>query len=384
MLAITRQERGRMIVEKSDQIQRIDECKYRVASQSGKGFYAVVKKGGNWACKCPDHIYREIKCKHIWAVELSLAVRKAVQAHVIQPVTVAQVCVFCKSENIVRDGLRHNKVGDIQIWNCRTCSKHFTINLGFEKMRANPRAITSAMQLYFTGESLRNVQKFLRLQGVQVSHVAVYKWIQKYVALMAKYLEQIQPQVSDTWRADELFLKVRGNTKYLFAMLDDETRFWIAKEVTDAKNTSDVRPLFQQARATAGKKPMTLITDGAHNFHLAYMKEYWTQKGPKTQHIRRIRFQDVRSNNKMERFNGEIRDREKVMRGLKKTDTPIISGYQIYHNYMRPHEALDGKTPAEVAGIKVEGQDKWLTLIQNASHPPTVNSSKNPVHPPKT
>ncbi len=69
----------------------------------------------------------------------------------------------------------------------------------------------------------------------------------------------------------------------------------------------------------------------------------------------------------MERLNGEIRDREKVMCGLKKTDTPILTGYQIFHNYMRPHEGLDGKTPAELAGITVEGQNKWLTLIQNAS-----------------
>lgn len=69
----------------------------------------------------------------------------------------------------------------------------------------------------------------------------------------------------------------------------------------------------------------------------------------------------------MERFNGEVRDREKVMRGLKREDTPIITGYQIYHNYVRPHEALKGKTPAEACGIKIEGKDKWLTLIQNAS-----------------
>lgn len=50
------------------------------------------------------------------------------------------------------------------------------------------------------------------------------------------------------------------------------------------------------------------------------------------------------NNNKMERINGEIRDREKVMRGLKEKDTPILQGMQIYHNFMRPHEALKGKT----------------------------------------
>lgn len=68
----------------------------------------------------------------------------------------------------------------------------------------------------------------------------------------------------------------------------------------------------------------------------------------------------------MERMNGEVRDREKVMRGLKKPDTPILTGYQIFRNYIRTHEALDGKTPAEMAGVKTEGH-KWLTLIQNAN-----------------
>jgi hypothetical protein len=55
------------------------------------------------------------------------------------------------------------------------------------------------------------------------------------------------------------------------------------------------------------------------------------------------------------------------MRGLKKPDTPVLSGYQIYYNYFRPHEALKGKTPAEKYGIVIEGENKWKTLIENAS-----------------
>ena len=86
-----------------------------------------------------------------------------------------------------------------------------------------------------------------------------------------------------------------------------------------------------------------------------------------TQHIRDIRFNGQVHNNKMERINGEIRDREKVVRGIKKEDSPIIAGLQIYHNYVRPHMALEGKTPSEVAGIRVKGKNKWITLIQNAS-----------------
>ena len=34
---------------------------------------------------------------------------------------------------------------------------------------------------------------------------------------------------------------------------------------------------------------------------------------------------------------------------------------------MRPHESLIGETPAEKCSIKIEGENKWLTLIQNTS-----------------
>lgn len=76
------------------------------------------------------------------------------------------------------------------------------------------------------------------------------------------------------------------------------------------------------------------------------------------------------NNNKMERFNGELRDREKVTRNLKKPDTPILVGMQIYHNFIRPHMALAGKTPADLAGIDIQGENKWLTIIQNAKRLP--------------
>ncbi|MGP8070501.1 MAG: hypothetical protein ACLP5V_11485 [Candidatus Bathyarchaeia archaeon] len=46
------------------------------------------------------------------------------------------------------------------------------------------------------------------------------------------------------------------------------------------------------------------------------------------------------------------------MRTLEKTDTPILSGMQIFHNYIRPHMDLEDKTPAEVAGIQIEGENK--------------------------
>jgi len=366
---LSREEKGRIIAEKPNQIVTEGKRFYRVNSQSGHGMYHVTRKeNGGWLCDCPDHVYREVRCKHIIAVQISTELRNKVRENVvIQPVTIA-ACLFCRSSNLKKFGLRHNKYGDIQRYLCAECHKTFSLNLGFERMKHNPQAITTAMQMYFSGESLRNTAKTLRLIGAQVSHQTIYNWIRKYTVLMEKYLDKITPQVSDTWRADELFLKVRGNMKYLYALMDDQTRFWIAQEVADTKYSADIRPLFKQAKAIARKNPKTLITDGAPNFHEAFMDEYWTSKlATRPEHIRDITLDGERHNNKMERMNGEIRDRERVMRTLEKPASPILTGYQLFHNYIRPHMALKGKTPSEMAGVTIEGENKWLTLIQNAS-----------------
>jgi len=358
-----REQRGMQIAQQENQIKRIDENTYTVKSQSHDGEYHISKVCGEWICECPDNKYRHVTCKHIHAVLFSQSLRAEVAVSKVIAEINVKACQYCGSSDIVKDGVRHNKHGDLQIYLCRSCGHNFTINLGFERMRATPQIITSAMQLYFTGESLRNVQKFLRLQGVKVSHVAILKWIKKYIRLMDNYLEKIKPNVSDTWRADELYVKIKGNMKYLFAMMDDETRFWIAQEVADTKLKHDARVLFHSAIRVTGKQPKTLITDGLRSYAIACDQVF----DDDIKHIRHITLQGDRNNNKMERLNGEIRDREKTMRGLKRRRTPILSGYQIFHNYIREHEGLNGKTPAEACGIIIEGKNKWKTLIQNAS-----------------
>ncbi len=364
-----RQEKGKAIALKSDLI-RLSDYHYKVHSQTTKREYDVIKVNDKWVCNCADHIYRHVCCKHAHAVEFSLKLRQQVREEnelVIEPINTSR-CPTCLSEKIVKDGIRHNKYGDIQRFSCKNCHKRFVVNLGFEKMRATPQAITSAMQLYFTGESLRSVQKFLTLQGVEVSHQTVLNWITKYTKLMKAYLDKITPQVGDAWRADEVFVKVKGNMKYLFALMDDETRFWIAKEVADRKEGHDASGLFKQAKEVAKTKPKVIITDGLKSYGEAYRKEFWEiNREKRTLHIEHIRMSGDMNNNKMERMNGEFRDREKVVRGIKKDNSVIFDGYQMFHNYLRPHMGLDGLTPAEKCGIRIEGNNKWITLIQNAS-----------------
>jgi hypothetical protein len=85
---------------------------------------------------------------------------------------------------------------------------------------------------------------------------------------------------------------------------------------------------------------------GSH-FHTAVKNAYRREHDAlAVRHIRHVRMSGDLNNNKMERFNGEVRDREKIVRGVKKQNSPLLKGYQICHNYMRPHMALEGKTPS--------------------------------------
>jgi len=164
-----RELRGQQIAQKNNQITRVDEEHYQVKSQSRSIIHNIISTEFGWICSCEDHTIRKVQCKHIHAVEISLSIRKEVKTNVILEQVQSNHCIHCDSENFIKWNVRHNKNQDIQVYKCKDCSKYFSINLGFEGMHASPQVITSAMQLYFTGESLRNVQKFikLRVEGVE-------------------------------------------------------------------------------------------------------------------------------------------------------------------------------------------------------------------------
>jgi len=139
--------------------------------------------------------------------------------------------------------------------------------------------------------------------------------------------------------------------------------YWLASDIADNKFHHNTDNLLELTKKQAGKNPRIFITDGLQ----AYMKSSKKVFGKDTNHVRHIHLKGDMNNNKMERLNGTIRDREKVFRGLKKMDTPIIEGMRVYYNFTKKHGALKGKTPSEEALIKVDGKNKWKTIISNAS-----------------
>ena len=71
--------------------------------------------------------------------------------------------------------------------------------------------------------------------------------------------------------------------------------------------------------------------------------------------------------NTQERLNGKFADRFRSARGINREDSLIFRITIIHHNFIKPHGGIGGRTPAEATGIEIRGQDKWLTLIQNAA-----------------
>ena len=153
-----------------------------------------------------------------------------------------------------------------------------------------------------------------------VTHQTVLNWAERFGSLMGQYLDSLMPLVGELWRTDEVYLRIRGDRKYLFAMLDADTRYWIARQVATHKGTDDVRPMFRKARKVAGKMPSKLISDGAPNFAVAHHDEYAPRNflWKDSVHESHIRMDGDTNNNQMESFNGNtLRMREKVVRGSR-------------------------------------------------------------------
>jgi transposase InsO family protein len=84
--------------------------------------------------------------------------------------------------------------------------------------------------------------------------------------------------------------------------------------------------------------------------------------------IRSVSVRNEGFNSKVELLNGSVRDREVVMRSMdhKELAQTLMEALRIYHNYIKPHQGLDGKTPAEASGIRIEGKNKWKALFENS------------------
>jgi len=368
-----REIRGLAILAMGSQIKRIDASTYRVKSQSGNGWYLVARKGLEWSCECLDHVNRNVVCKHIYAVELSQTLRQRVVSENLGIEEICgpeKVCKRCGSSHIIKQGIRRNKMENAQRFLCKGCGYKFVVKeSGFHKMKNQPKIVTLALDLYFKGISYRKIVDHLKqFYGIKVSHVAIIKWVRKYTQLMKGYTDSLTPQTSGIWHTDEMAINIKGEYNWLWNVMDHETRFLLASQISQKREVKDARNVFQNAKKVANGKPQIMVTDGLRAYDEAFKKEFFTLRNPRVKHIRKPRFVDKANNNMIERMQGSIRERDKVLRALKnREENQLINGFRLYYNFIRPHQALNGLTPAEMANLNLNlEQNKWLSLIKQS------------------
>jgi putative transposase len=157
---------------------------------------------------------------------------------------------------------------------------------------------------------------------------------------------------------------VSGRKYWLFDVIDQKTRFLLASRLTPTRATKDAALVMNEAKRRAGKSPKRILTDKAG----AYVNAVDLVFGSETKHVQSSPFvETVDSTNIIERFQGTLKERTKVVRALKKPQTVVIEGFLVFYNYFRPHESLGGKTPSEVAKVSNFPFKNWLDVVKSQS-----------------
>jgi len=359
-----RMTRGMDILE-NKKISENEDGSFSVPSQTGTSIYAVKLLGQTWACTCPDFEFRQIEaCKHIFAVKMFIAATVYLKEEPKPKVFAedAMPCARCGSIKVIHYGKRGAK----QVYFCKDCKRKFGEQSLLKKVQFTPELITLTLDLYFSGLSLRKVARNVSDHlNIDVGYTTIYSWIHRYVPMIAEYVNALTPELSKEWHADELFVKVRGGSEYkgnksmgfLWNIMDRQTRYLIASKVSKLRDTDGAVAAFKEAMKNMhGKTPDVVYTDSLRSYYKAI------PEGVK--HVRNCGVgKPHETNNRIERMNGTLRERTKVQRGWKKMDTPLSEGQRIQYNFVKPHMALEGKTPANAAGIDVKG---WKELLGNA------------------
>jgi len=189
---------------------------------------------------------------------------------------------------------------------------------------------------------------------------------------MNNYVNQFKPELSEAWHLDEQNIKVKGKWLWSWNCLDEGTRFMIANAITEKRNVNDARQVLQNALNNVEDAPEFLITDGLRAYEKAVKKEFGTRSREEfaVKHVRAKSLRERRQNNNLiERFHETFRERDKVMRGFKSkvSAKELTEGFRTYYNFIRPHQALNGLTPSQVANIQLNlDRNKWLSLLKRS------------------
>lgn len=274
-------------------------------------------------------------------------------------------CKNCGSLDVVRNGRRESG----QRYLCRECGCGFLRNGRFKRTYTDPCIISTALSLYNDGLSFEKVSRHLQEDfNHKASKVAIWKWAVKYSQLVDEMLRDLLPGSSGILEADETVVTVRGRKKWFWDAIDPMTRYVVATHISTGRDTTQAIKFMREIEKRS-ERPKIIITDGLQSYRDALNRVFYSRYADRRVAHDRSPGLKAGNKNKIERFHSTLKGKYHAMRGLKNAETgyALLKGFIIQYNFRRKHEALDGRTPAEVSGINLPFEDGWANLIDWAT-----------------
>ena len=232
----------------------------------------------------------------------------------------------------------------------------------FKRMRYPVHVILMVLSMFYLGKnSFRNIALILRtVMNIQVSHTTVSNWCTRFAPLFQNIAIGLIPALnfnSDEWHADETVVKIQGVKHYLWLIVDAETRFVLGFHLSPHRDSPQAFTLLDSVKHLG--KPQAIVTD-RYSAYKVPVKAFGD-----VQHIRVQSFGDDITNNLIECFNKQFKAWYKTKQGFSSFTSAnnLISMFVFFHNFARPHSALNGLTPAQCAGLELSIKRKRELLL---------------------
>ena len=182
-----------------------------------------------------------------------------------------------------------------------------TPSLPYKGFRFPQEIISHAVWLYFRFSlSYRDVEELLAERGIIVSYETIRQWSRKFGQTYANQLRRRRARPGDTWFLDEVFLKINGETHYLWRAVDQEGNV-LDILVQSRRNKAAAKKFFRKLLKGCQYVPRVLITDKLGSYEAATREVM-----PSVEHRRHRRL-----NNRAENSHQPTRQRERTMRRFK-------------------------------------------------------------------
>jgi len=229
---------------------------------------------------------------------------------------------------------------------------HLAPRSAFAGYRFPPEVITLAVRWYLRfGLSYRDVEELLAERGIEVDHVTVYRWVQRFSPEFAEAARARRHIVGDRWQVDETYVKVAGTWRYLFRAIDQFGQV-IDVFLSPRRNTEAARRFFVQAIGRTRISPVEVTTD-RYRLYPRVLDELV----PNAFHCT-----EAHANNHLETDHGRLKARLRPMRGLKRDRTArvIVAGHAFIQNVRRGFYDLGTDVPA---GFRLADAFAELALV---------------------